>query len=72
MTTMDDGRRWGGRCRCALDVHADEHAGTMTMYMTSDGAFLRREGPESEPATAYLTQTPRAPVPLRGAVVRPA
>ena len=23
--------------------------------MTSDGGFLRREGPESEPATAYPT-----------------
>jgi hypothetical protein len=27
----------------------------MTMHMTSDGAFLRREGPESESATAYPT-----------------
>ena len=50
MTTMDE-----SRSRCALDVHADEHAGAMTMCMTSDGAFLRREGPESEPATAYPT-----------------
>ena len=27
----------------------------MAMHMTSDGAFLRREGPESESATAYPT-----------------
>ena len=34
-------------------MHADEHAGAMTMHMTRDGAFLRREGPESEPSAAY-------------------
>ena len=59
----EDESRWGGRCRCALDVYTDEHAGTMTMHMTSDGAFLRREGSESEPATAY-----RAPKVLWGRV----
>ena len=43
----------------ALDVHADEHAGAMNMYTMSSGAFLRREGPESEPATAY--RDPKVP-----------
>ena len=37
-----------------LGVHADEHVGVMTLCMASAGAFLRREGPENEPATAYL------------------
>ena len=46
-----------------LGVHADEHVGVMTLCMASAGAFLRREGPESEPATAYLT-----PKVLRGRV----
>ena len=60
---MDESRRWGGRCR-ALDVHADEHAGVMNMYMMRTGPFLRREGPESEPATAC--PVPRVLRSLRG------
>ena len=46
------GRKAAGKTQIRiLDVHADGHAGAMTMHMTNGGAFLRREGPESEPAT---------------------